>query len=217
MGGLDLATARRLADDVLAEGRHRALPPLAVAVLDERGVLRVLVAEDAVGLLRPDIAVAKAWGVLGMGRSSRAMGARAAEAPAFFGALSELSGGGSCRCPGACRWWEPTDCSTPWAQRRQFGRRRVRPGPRRHRWAAERGLRPAAGAERAVARVTGQSGAPGGADVLVLPDLGAGNIADRLVHHRAGTSAVGPSLQAWPAGSNWPHPEQCPTSGKESP
>lgn len=100
MGGLDLATSHRLADDVLAEGRRRALPPLAVAVLDERGVLRVLVAEDAVGLLRPDIAVAKAWGVLGMGRSSRAMSARATEAPAFFGALSELSGGRVVPVPG---------------------------------------------------------------------------------------------------------------------
>lgn len=100
MNGLDLAVARRLADDTLAEGRRRALPALAVAVLDARGVVRVLVTEDGVALLRPDIAVAKAWGVLGMGRSTRAMGARAAEAPAFYGTLSELSGGRVVPVPG---------------------------------------------------------------------------------------------------------------------
>ena len=100
MNSLDLAIARRLADETLTKGRRRALPAVAVAVLDARGVVRMLMAEDEVALLRPDIAVATAWGVLGMGRSSRAMSARAAEVPAFYGALSEMSGGRVVPVPG---------------------------------------------------------------------------------------------------------------------
>lgn len=100
MSGLDLAVARRLADESLAEGRWRALTARAVAMLDTRGVVRVLVARDDVALLRSDTAVAKAWGVLGMGRSGRAIGVHPAEAPAFYGALAELSGGRVVPVPG---------------------------------------------------------------------------------------------------------------------
>lgn len=42
MPGIGLKAAQQIADAVLAHGRRLDLAPLAVAVLDERGVLKVL-------------------------------------------------------------------------------------------------------------------------------------------------------------------------------
>ena len=57
------------------------------------GHLLVLKREDGSGILRPQIAQAKAWGALGMGHGSRTLAERAASAPAFFAALADISGG----------------------------------------------------------------------------------------------------------------------------
>jgi uncharacterized protein GlcG (DUF336 family) len=62
--------------------------------------LKVLKREDGSSLLRPEIAVGKAWGVLGMGFGGRELAQRAAKAPAFFSALTELSGGRMVPVPG---------------------------------------------------------------------------------------------------------------------
>ena len=100
MSGISLAVAQEIAVATLARGRELGLAPLAVAVLDDRGVLKALLAEDGVALLRPEIAVAKAWSVVGMGRSTRAMMARSQEAPAFYAALANLAGGKIVPVPG---------------------------------------------------------------------------------------------------------------------
>lgn len=58
-----LGQASALVDAALARGGELGLAPLTVAVLDPGGHLVVLNRQDGSGILRADIAVAKAWGV----------------------------------------------------------------------------------------------------------------------------------------------------------
>ncbi len=66
---------------------------MCVAVLDEGGHLKVLKREDGASILRPQIAIGKAWGAVGMGESSRQLSERLKDRPAFLGALSTMSEG----------------------------------------------------------------------------------------------------------------------------
>jgi uncharacterized protein GlcG (DUF336 family) len=100
MTALTLAAASIVVDTALAEGRARGFHPLTVAVLDAGGVLVVLKREDKSSLLRPQIATAKAWGVLGMGFGGRELDRRAQKAPLFYTMLSELSDGRMVPVPG---------------------------------------------------------------------------------------------------------------------
>jgi uncharacterized protein GlcG (DUF336 family) len=88
-----LGQASVLVDAALARGAELGLAPLTVAVLDPGGHLVALKRQDGSGILRAEIAMAKAWGVLGMGLPARALADRAQRAPQFFAALSVLSGG----------------------------------------------------------------------------------------------------------------------------
>ncbi|MBK18771.1 MAG: GlcG protein [Rhodospirillaceae bacterium] len=100
MSNITLEQASTIIDAALAKGREMDLKPLTFAVLDAGGHLVAFKREDKSSLLRGDIASGKAWGALGMGFSSRAIGERAAQAPAFFSALSDLSGGKMLTSPG---------------------------------------------------------------------------------------------------------------------
>jgi uncharacterized protein GlcG (DUF336 family) len=86
------------------QSRHAAraidYKPLTVVVFDPGGHLIVLKREDNSGILRPQIAYAKAWGVLGMGHGGRLLAERAAAAPAFFASLADISGGRIAPVPG---------------------------------------------------------------------------------------------------------------------
>lgn len=97
---MPLASAERIADEVLAAGHEVKLLPLTVAVLDAGGNPVVLKREDGSGILRADIAVGKAWGALGMGISSRTIRDRLRERPAFQGALAAASDGRFIPVPG---------------------------------------------------------------------------------------------------------------------
>jgi uncharacterized protein GlcG (DUF336 family) len=88
-----LGQASVLVDAALARGAELGLAPLTVAVLDPGGHLVVLKRQDGSGILRAEIAMAKAWGVLGMGLPARVLTERAQRAPQFFATLSVLSGG----------------------------------------------------------------------------------------------------------------------------
>ncbi|HYJ17136.1 MAG TPA: heme-binding protein [Candidatus Limnocylindria bacterium] len=90
---LTLDKANVIADRTLAKARDAKYRPMCVAVLDEGGHLKVLKREDAASILRPDIAIGKAWGAVGMGESSRSLSERLKERPAFLGALSVMSQG----------------------------------------------------------------------------------------------------------------------------
>ena len=90
---LTLDKANVIADKTLAKAREAKYRPMCVAVLDEGGYLKVLKREDNASILRPQIAIGKAWGAVGMGESSRSLGERLKERPAFLGALSTMSQG----------------------------------------------------------------------------------------------------------------------------
>ena len=100
MPELLLAAANVIADKSLEKGREKRFAPLTVAVLDGGGQMKVIKREDGSSLLRPEIAIGKAWGVLGMGFGGRELFRRAAKMPAFFNALSDLSGGRMVPVPG---------------------------------------------------------------------------------------------------------------------
>jgi uncharacterized protein GlcG (DUF336 family) len=90
---LTLEQADQIIDMTIAEGRRLALGRLTVAVLDTGGHLIALKREDGSEFLRPSIAIGKAWGCLGMGHAGRVLAERSQKMPAFFGALSDMSGG----------------------------------------------------------------------------------------------------------------------------
>ena len=100
MSVLTLAQASVIVDQALARGRELKLAPLTVVVLDAGGHLKAAKREDNSSLLRENIATGKAWGVLGMGFGGRELARRAAKAPGFFGALSDMSGGRMVPVPG---------------------------------------------------------------------------------------------------------------------
>jgi uncharacterized protein GlcG (DUF336 family) len=93
MADLSLSLASLIVDKALDRGRALGLAPLTVVVLDASGHLKAAKREDGSSLLRPEIAMGKAWGVLGMGFGGRELARRAARAPQFFTALTELAGG----------------------------------------------------------------------------------------------------------------------------
>jgi uncharacterized protein GlcG (DUF336 family) len=90
---LTLEIATTIIDRALAKAREMNIRPLCVAVLDDGGNLKALKREDGASILRPQIAIGKAWGAIGMGESSRSLADRLKERPAFLGALSDMSGG----------------------------------------------------------------------------------------------------------------------------
>ena len=103
MVALELEQARQIIDAALAKGREAGLAPLGVAVLDAGGHLKAFAREDGAGILRPQIAVGKAWGALGMGFGSRALAARAGQSAGtqvFFAALNAMSDGKVVPAPG---------------------------------------------------------------------------------------------------------------------
>lgn len=100
MQTLTLAAANRIVETALAYGRSQNMAPLAVAVLDAGGSLVALQREDGAPLLRPQIAMAKAWGAVALGRSSRSLGAIAAERPAFMNAILAMGDGKIVPVPG---------------------------------------------------------------------------------------------------------------------
>jgi uncharacterized protein GlcG (DUF336 family) len=93
MPDLSLSLASLIVEKALERGRALGLAPLTVVVLDRGGHLKAAKREDGSSLLRPEIAMGKAWAVLGMGFGGRELARRAARAPQFFAALTELADG----------------------------------------------------------------------------------------------------------------------------
>ena len=88
-----LAQAEAIDSATLAHGREVGAAPQTVVVIDAGGHLVALKREDGSGILRPQIAHAKAWGALGMGFSSREIGRRAEAQPTFFASLASVADG----------------------------------------------------------------------------------------------------------------------------
>ena len=100
MARLHLETANTIVTEALRKARAMNTAPLAVAVLDETGQLQSFQREDETSLMRADVATGKAWGALGMGRSSRVLGNVAAERPHFVQALTAVAQGKLVPVPG---------------------------------------------------------------------------------------------------------------------
>ena len=93
MSHLTLAKAQTIISAALAHAREKSYAPMAVAVLDARGVLKAFAAEEGTALRRADIAIGKAHGALAMGVGSRTLGKRAVERPHFIAAVTHAIGG----------------------------------------------------------------------------------------------------------------------------
>ncbi len=97
---LRLEQASVIIDEALRLAREHDMLPLTAAVLDAGGHQVALKREDGSGIIRVQVAIAKAYGALGMGVSSRVMGERLAARPVFATALTVISGGQFVSVPG---------------------------------------------------------------------------------------------------------------------
>lgn len=100
MNSILLEQADLIADGSLRKARELNFAPMTVVVLDAGGHTKVLKREDNASLLRPEIAMGKAWGVLGMGFGGRELARRAEQMPVFFTALNAMSDGRMVPLPG---------------------------------------------------------------------------------------------------------------------
>ena len=103
MSELTLKQANQLTEAALSMARQMKLPPIAVAVLDTGGHLKVFQREDGVSFLRVQICQAKAWGSLGLATDSRHIAERYEQnnlQQGFINALNAMSGGRLIPLPG---------------------------------------------------------------------------------------------------------------------
>lgn len=94
MTNITLNQARTIVDIAFAKAAELTLKPLTVAVLDAGGDIVLLARQHGVSSLRPQIAIAKASGALGMGMSSRKIADMATDRPSFFASLLVLAPSG---------------------------------------------------------------------------------------------------------------------------
>lgn len=100
MANITLAQANSIVEAALSKAREMSFEPLTVAVLDSGGHVVAVQRQDDSGILRYEIAFAKAWGSLGFGLGSRALAGRAAKAPMFITAVSSVAEGRMVPVPG---------------------------------------------------------------------------------------------------------------------
>lgn len=90
---LTLEQAQHIIQVALTTSHELGYKPMGVAVVDAGGHLKAFAREDGASMFRFEIAQAKAWGAVGMGVSSRVLGARAKENPNFFVSLAATASG----------------------------------------------------------------------------------------------------------------------------
>ena len=100
MAELTLDIARKILDAALAKSTEKKLKPLVITVLDARGCVKALAAQDGTSLMRGEIAHGKAYGALAMGMGSRALFQRAQEQAYFVSAANTLAQGRLVPVPG---------------------------------------------------------------------------------------------------------------------
>ncbi|MEO0549706.1 MAG: heme-binding protein [Pseudomonadota bacterium] len=87
---LNLDLSEKIADAVLVAGQERRLSPLCVTVMDPGGHLIQLKRQDGASSYRPQIALGKAAGCIGLGVGGRTLAKMASERPNFVSSLSEI-------------------------------------------------------------------------------------------------------------------------------
>ena len=98
--GLGLDQANTIIAAARAKGRELSLMPLTVVVLDTGGQIKASQREDGSSLLRPEIALGKAYGALALGLGGRELARRATAMQGFMNALSDIAGGKAVPVPG---------------------------------------------------------------------------------------------------------------------
>jgi uncharacterized protein GlcG (DUF336 family) len=91
MTSITLAQANAIITAAFATGAERGFKPLGIAVLDPGGHLIAFARADGTSTLRPQIAMGKAGGALGLGMSSRKIGEMALERPTFAASLGPIA------------------------------------------------------------------------------------------------------------------------------
>lgn len=87
---ITLEQAAAVVEGALAHGATLDCAPLTVAVLDPGGHLVSFARQNDSGIARPQIAIGKAWGALGMGFGTREHARRAESMPMFITALASV-------------------------------------------------------------------------------------------------------------------------------
>ncbi|WP_293454777.1 heme-binding protein [Phenylobacterium sp.] len=88
---MTLEQANQIIGAAILKGGELGLRPLSVAVLDAGGHLLAFQRQDGASTLRPQLAIGKASGALGLGISSRGIAEMAAERPGFVGSLGAIA------------------------------------------------------------------------------------------------------------------------------
>src|SRR5882757_2585433 len=91
MMSISLEQANAVTAAAFAKGRELGLQPLTVAVLDAGGHIISVQRSEGAANLRPQIAIGKASGALGLGLSSRRIGEMAVERPHFLASLGPIA------------------------------------------------------------------------------------------------------------------------------
>ncbi len=97
---LTLKKANIIINGALSTARRLNLNPINIVVLDEHGSLKTMQREDGATILKHEVAMAKAWGAVNMGMSSRSLEMMAQQRPDFMNALVNLAGGKIMPAPG---------------------------------------------------------------------------------------------------------------------
>jgi uncharacterized protein GlcG (DUF336 family) len=100
MSALTLEQAAKIVDEALRNARGMACRPMVVGVLDSGGHLKAYKREDEAGLLVSDIAVAKAWTAVGLGRSTRTVAEQFGSNAPLVAATAAISQGRFMPIPG---------------------------------------------------------------------------------------------------------------------
>ena len=87
---MTLEQAGKIVDAALGLGAAKGMKPLCVVVLDPGAHMLALKRDERASIYRPEIAIAKASGCIGMGFGGRELVKRAQAVPAFFAALTEI-------------------------------------------------------------------------------------------------------------------------------
>lgn len=97
---MSLDAALAIATRTLAEGKRLDLSPLCCVVLDTGGHVLAMLRDERASMNRPQIALAKASGCLGMGFGGRELQRRAEKMPSFFNGLNAIFPHGILPVPG---------------------------------------------------------------------------------------------------------------------
>ena len=97
---LPLEKASIILEKALNIGKEASMLPMTVVILDAGGHMVALKRQDGAGILRVELANAKAYGALGMGVSTRVLGERLQNRSVFAGALTGISKGRWVSVPG---------------------------------------------------------------------------------------------------------------------